>query len=71
MVVNTTGDVGIGTTSPTSNLTVSGAIRVVSGDSSNVAYWLPPNLAIRSGTATGTNYLDLGTVFIRGGGAQE
>lgn len=58
LTVNTSGSVGIGTTSPGSLLDVNGAITA-RGDGSLVALYMSGNIAIRNtGTAT-TTYLDL------------
>jgi hypothetical protein len=60
LTVTTTGSVGIGTTSPGSLLDVNGAITA-RGDGSQVALYMPGNIAIRNtGTAT-TTYIDLAT----------
>lgn len=60
LTVNTSGSVGIGTTSPGSLLDVNGAITA-RGDGSNVALYMPGSTALRNtGTAT-TTYLDLAT----------
>jgi len=60
LTVNTSGSVGIGTTSPGSLLDVNGAITA-RGDGSNVALYMPGSTALRN-TGTGTiTYLDLAT----------
>jgi len=60
LTVNTSGSVGIGTTSPGSLLDVNGAITA-RGDGSQVALYMPGTNAIRNtGTAT-TTYIDLAT----------
>jgi hypothetical protein len=60
LTVNTSGSVGIGTTSPGSLLDVNGAITA-RGDGSQVALYMPGNTAIRSTGAGSITYLDLAT----------
>lgn len=60
LTVNTSGSVGIGTTSPGSLLDVNGAITA-RGDGSLVALYMPGNTALRNTGSATTTYLDLAT----------
>jgi len=72
MRLDASGNLGIGTASPTTKLDVNGAVKA-SGDGSLVAYYMPAGQAIRQDGSATTMYIDLssggtaGSLVIRNG----
>jgi len=65
LVILQNGNVGIGTTSPSYKLDVTG--EIYSSGTSGVSYWIPNGKAIRTGSTGTTVYMDVGDLWVRNG----